>query len=155
YSGARHRLQAGEYLFDQPLTIPEVIAKLTSGTVLLHKLTVPEGFTTEAIAHKWQEDGFGSAEDFMKAASGAMDLVQRFDQNAVSVEGYLFPDTYSFRKHTTARQAIEAMVGRFQQVVGKLKKQRALMSGLSISMTLLFWPLLSRPRPRKLMNGRW
>jgi UPF0755 protein len=122
YSGARHRLQAGEYLFDQPLTIPEVIAKLTSGTVVLHKLTVPEGFTTEAIAHKWQDDGFGSADDFMKAASGATDLVQRFDQSAVSVEGYLFPDTYSFRKHTTARQAIEAMVGGFQQVVGKLQQ---------------------------------
>ena len=122
YSGARHRLQAGEYLFDQPLTIPEVIAKLTNGTVVLHKLTVPEGFTTEAIAHKWQDDGFGSADDFMKAASGAMDLVQRFDQHAVSVEGYLFPETYSFRKHTTARQAIEAMVGRFQQVAGKLQQ---------------------------------
>jgi UPF0755 protein len=122
YSGARHRLQAGEYLFDQPLTIPEVIAKLTSGAVVLHKLTVPEGLTTEAIAHKWQEDGFGSAEDFMKAASGAVDLVQRFDKDAVSVEGYLFPETYSFRKHTPARQAIEAMVGRFQQVVGKLQQ---------------------------------
>lgn len=122
YSGARHRLQAGEYLFDQPLTIPEVIAKLTSGAVVLHRLTVPEGFTTEAIAHKWQEDGFGSADDFMKAASEATGRVQRFDQHAVSIEGYLFPETYSFRKHTTARQAIEAMVGRFQQVVGKLQQ---------------------------------
>ncbi len=122
YSGARHRLQAGEYLFDQPLTIPEVVAKLMSGAVVLHKLTVPEGLTTEAIAHKWQDDGFGSADDFMKAASGAMDLVQRLDQHAVSVEGYLFPETYSFRKHTTARQAIEAMVGRFQQAVGKLQQ---------------------------------
>src|SRR5215467_14483710 len=71
YSGTRHKLQAGEYLFDEPMTIPEVIAKLTSGAVVLHKFTVPEGFTTEAIAHKWQEDGLGSAEDFMKAASGA------------------------------------------------------------------------------------
>jgi peptidoglycan lytic transglycosylase G len=122
YSGARHRLQAGEYLFDQPLTIPEVIAKLTSGAVVLHKLTVPEGFTTDAIAHKWQDEGFGSADDFMNAASGATDLVHQFDERAVSVEGYLFPETYSFRKHTTARQAIEAMIGRFQQVVGKLQQ---------------------------------
>src|SRR6185503_5168819 len=30
YSGNRHKLQAGEYLFDHPMTIPEVIDKLAS-----------------------------------------------------------------------------------------------------------------------------
>jgi UPF0755 protein len=122
YSGTRHKLQAGEYLFDQPMTIPEVFAKLASGAVVLHKFTVPEGFTTEAIAHKWQDDGFGSVEEFRKAASGSTDLVHGFDEHAVSIEGFLFPETYSFRKHTTARQAIEAMIGRFQQVAGKLQQ---------------------------------
>src|SRR3989442_12988938 len=43
YTGTRHRLQAGEYFFDHPQTIPEVVNKLTSGQVYLHKFTVPEG----------------------------------------------------------------------------------------------------------------
>src|SRR5947209_18867481 len=50
YSGTRHKLQAGEYLFDHPMTIPEVIDKLASGSVVLHKFTVPEGLTAQAIA---------------------------------------------------------------------------------------------------------
>jgi UPF0755 protein len=120
YSHSRHKLQAGEYLFDHPMTIPEVVGKIASGTVVQHRFTIPEGFTTEAIAQKWQEDGFGSAEDFLRAAAGAGDLVRRFDSHAVSVEGYLFPETYSFRKHVTAREAIETMVARFQQMAGKL-----------------------------------
>src|SRR5437762_5894643 len=53
--GTRHRLQAGEYLFDHPQTIPEVVNKLVSGQVYLHKFTVPEGLTVEATAQKWQE----------------------------------------------------------------------------------------------------
>ena len=122
YSGARHKLQAGEYSFDRPMTIPEVIGKLVSGAVVLHKFTVPEGLTTEVIAQKWQEEGFGMAEEFSDAAAAAIELVRRFDGHAASVEGYLFPETYSFRKHTTARQAVEAMIARFQQIESKLEQ---------------------------------
>ena len=122
YSGLRNKLQAGEYSFDHPQTIPEVINKLASGSVYLHKFTVPEGLTVEATAQKWQEQGFGSAEDLKKAAADAVALLRQFDEKAVSVEGYLFPETYSFPKHTTARQAIEAMIARFQQVIAKLRQ---------------------------------
>jgi UPF0755 protein len=121
YSGNRNKLQAGEYAFDRPMTIPEVVGRLASGAVVLHKFTIPEGFTVSAIAAKWQDDGFGEADEFSKAANEATDLVRRFDDKAVSVEGYLFPETYSFRKHTTARQAVEGMIARFQQMTDKLQ----------------------------------
>lgn len=122
YSGARHKLQAGEYLFDQPMTIPEVIGKLASGAVVLHKFTVPEGLTAAVVAQKWEEQGFGAAGEFSDAEAAAIDLVHQIDPHAVSVEGYLFPETYLFRKHTTARQAVEAMIARFQQIEAKLRQ---------------------------------
>ena len=122
YSRTRNKLQAGEYQFDRPMTIPEVIDKIASGTVYLHKFTVPEGLTTAAIAQKWQEDGFGTADQFMKAAEDSTELVRRFDVRATSVEGYLFPETYSFSKDTSARQVIETMVARFQQTLGHLQQ---------------------------------
>src|SRR6185369_3520574 len=122
YSGTRNKLQAGEYLFDHPMTIPEVIARLSSGAVYLHKFTVPEGLTNAAIAQKWEEDGFGTQQDFLKAEADALNIVHRFDDKATSVEGYLFPETYSFPRHTTARQAVEAMVASFQQAAGRLQK---------------------------------
>src|SRR5499433_1635162 len=122
YSGNRNKLQAGEYLFYRPMTAPEVIDKIASGSVYLHKFTVPEGLTTAAIAQKWQEDGFGTAEQFMKAAEDSTELVRGFDVRATSVEGYLFPETYSFSKDTSARQVIETMVARFQQTLGHLQQ---------------------------------
>ena len=122
YSGTRNRLQAGEYLFDHPMTIPEVIGKLASGAVYLHKFTVPEGLTAKDIAQKWQEQGFGSAEDFLNAANAAVEVVRRFDDKAQSVEGYLFPETYSFPRRTTARQAVDTMIARFQQMIGRLRQ---------------------------------
>ncbi|HYR86298.1 MAG TPA: endolytic transglycosylase MltG [Terriglobia bacterium] len=134
YSGTRNRLQAGEYLFDRPQTIPEVVNKLATGAVYLHKFTVPEGLTLEGIAQKWQEQGFGKAEEFVAAAGGSVDHVRAFDAEATSVEGYLFPETYSFPSHTTADQVVDAMISRFRQMVDKL--QQAIPSGS--------WPLKLR-----------
>jgi len=121
-SGTRNKLQAGEYSFDRPQTIPEAIHKIANGLVYLHKFAVPEGLTVGATAQKWQEQGFGSAEDFKKAANNAVDLVRQFDGNATSVEGYLFPETYSFPAHTMPRRVIEAMIARFRQMAAKLRQ---------------------------------
>src|SRR5262249_36965701 len=103
YRRNRHKLQAGEYLFDRQMTIPEVIEKIASGAVYLHKFTVPEGFTSLDIARKWEAEGFGPAEEFLKAAEMSVERVHRFDDKATSVEGYLFPETYSFPTHTKAK----------------------------------------------------
>ena len=122
YTHTYNRLQAGEYIFERPVTIPELVNKLTTGAVYLHKFTVPEGLTVKETAQKWQEQGFGKAEDFLRAAAGAVELVKRVDEKATSVEGYLFPETYSFPAHTTEGQAITSMVDRFRQVLDRLQK---------------------------------
>ena len=122
YRGTRNKLQAGEYSFEHPETIPEVVHRLANGLVYLHKFTVPEGLTVDATGQKWEEQGFGLAQEFKKAAANAVDLVRQFDGSAISVEGYLFPETYSFPAHTIPRQAIETMIARFRQVAGKLRQ---------------------------------
>lgn len=123
FKGKRHKLQAGEYQFDRPMTIPEVIDKIASGSVFLHKFTVQEGLTLAVIAQKWHEQGFGTADDFLKAAEGSLDAVRRFDDKATTVEGYLFPETYSFPSRTPATKVVATMIARFDQVAGRLKQQ--------------------------------
>ena len=122
YTGARHKLQAGEYQFDHPMTIPEVLDKMASGAVYLHKFTVPEGLTTVEIARKWQEQGYGTESEFNEAANASLNVVHRFDDKATSVEGYLFPETYSFPRHTSARQVIESMITSYQRAIGRLQQ---------------------------------
>jgi UPF0755 protein len=119
-SGSRGRLQAGEYLFDKPMSVSEVVDKIANGRVYLHKFTVPEGVTVHQTAMKWEEQGFGSAQEFLGAAKNSVSLVRDLDPNAESVEGYLFPETYSFPIRTTPKQAVEAMIARFHEVIAKL-----------------------------------
>ena len=136
-SGQRKGLRAGEYLFDRPVTTREVIEKLAVGAIHLHKFTVPEGLTVNETALKWQEQGFGNAEDFVAAARDSVDLVQEFEGNGSSdksLEGYLYPETYFFAMRTTPRRAIEAMVGRFRAVLKQLEN----------SVPMESWPLNAR-----------
>jgi UPF0755 protein len=121
YSDTRGDLKAGEYLFDHPMTIPEVIGKVVRGSVYLHKFTVPEGLTIETTATKWEEQGFGPASDFVAAARDSTGMIRDLDPKAASVEGYLFPETYFFAKGVAPQTAIRAMVARFRNVVAKLR----------------------------------
>jgi UPF0755 protein len=131
YTGEHGKLQAGEYRFDRPMTIPEVMSKLVKGQVNLHKFTVPEGLTLSEIADEWERQKFGAAREFLAAAESAVDVVRRFDDKATSVEGYLFPETYSFPSRTTAADAVAAMVERFQAVI----------DGLKMDVATVSWPL--------------
>ena len=120
-SGNRKALRAGEYLFDKPVTTRGVLDAMVAGAVFLHKFTIPEGLTVAEVGMEWQKQGFGTAEDFAAAAREAGDLVQDIEGNAGSVEGYLFPETYSFAIHTSPRQAIHAMVQRYRAVMTTLE----------------------------------
>jgi UPF0755 protein len=125
-SGNRKSLKAGEYLFDRAVTTREVIDALVAGAVYLHKFTVPEGLTLKEIAAKWEEQGFGAAEEFITATEESVNLLDfegGVEGSGASVEGYLFPETYSFPIRTTPRQAIEAMVGRYRSVIEQLRNR--------------------------------
>src|SRR5688572_15698572 len=97
-SGNRKALRAGEYRFEQPVTTRGVLDTLVAGAVYLHRFTVPEGLTLNEVAQAWEDQGFGKSEEFLQAAQDSVDLVQDLDGNseATSLEGYLFPETYSF-----------------------------------------------------------
>ena len=116
-SGSARELKAGEYRFDVPLSPRQVIARLVKGDVYLRPITFPEGLTIADMAQSFQNHGFGSAADFVRAASD-VSLVKAIDPEARDLEGYLFPDTYGLPRHASAAQLVSQMVGRFNQVFG-------------------------------------
>jgi UPF0755 protein len=122
FSPYRGRLQAGEYLFDEPMNVEGVFQKLSGGDVRLYTLTIPEGLRVDQIALRWEEAGFGASEDFLNASNAAFANVLEINADAVSIEGYLFPETYSFPREVTAAEAVDAMIRGFQDTVRRLEE---------------------------------
>jgi UPF0755 protein len=113
-------LKAGEYRFDHPATVSEVYDRIRRGDVFTMALTVPEGSNIFDIAARVKAAQLGSEEGFEAAALRNGVLVADLDPGAVSLEGYLFPDTYEFGRRTTPIQMVTAMVKRFRAAAATL-----------------------------------
>ena len=122
-------LQAGEYEFAGTLRPMDVLDKLVRGEVLLHRVTFPEGDTLFEDAQTMERAGLCAAGDFETAARDAAP-VRRFAPEAPDLEGFLFPETYSFPKGLPARRMVEAMAANFEKFL-HLQEAQVGAAGLS------------------------
>jgi UPF0755 protein len=110
----RARLQAGDYLFDRPLSPVEVFDKIRRGEVFFEELRVPEGSNMFDIAALLGNLNSVKPENFLKAASDPR-MILDLDPNAPDLEGYLFPSTYHVTRQTTAAQLCRLMTEQFRK----------------------------------------
>ena len=108
-------LQAGEFRFDRPMTPLEVVEKIARGDVYNRRITFPEGLNIREMARVYEQQGFGKAVAFIEAA-GDPSAIRDIDGAATDLEGYLFPETYSVPRDTTAAKLVGVMVARFRQL---------------------------------------
>lgn len=116
----RGTLKAGEYRFDHPAPVTEVYERIEHGDVFTRSVTVPEGASVFDIAVRLEQAGLGARQEFLDAQAKQAALVADLDPLAKSLEGYLFPDTYSFPRKAGPAQICAVMVRRFRAVAGQL-----------------------------------
>ncbi len=128
--GLQYKIKHGTYRFEGRLSDHEVLQKLVSGDVELVKVTIPEGFNLWQIAERLDALEITDKNQFLKA-SRDRDLLNKLHIDAPSVEGYLFPDTYFFPKHTEAKVVITRMVENMRSHLSSDMLNRAKELGLT------------------------
>lgn len=129
-TGLARSLKAGEYRFDRPMTPVEAIEKIGHGEVYERRVTFPEGLTFAEMARLYEQQGFGKAAAFLVAARDATP-VHNVDPDARDLEGYMFPETYSLRRDSSAAKLVHTMVARFEQLFTSDMQQAAEKLGLT------------------------
>ncbi len=128
-AGFKGKLQAGEYSIPLGLTPPEVIRLLAKGSTRRHHVTIPEGLTVDQIAALFARDGWGRRDRFLALARDGS-FIRGLGIEANHLEGYLFPETYTFLRHETDESVIlRRMVEQFLLVWNRI--QPAEQHGLS------------------------
>ena len=109
WRNATGKIHAGEYLFKDAARPDKILSRLAAGDIRRFQVTIPEGFNLYEIAARLEKTNISSAEAFL-ALCNDREFLNDLDVNATSLEGYLFPETYTYTSSTTPRQQLRAMV---------------------------------------------
>ena len=109
-------IQVGEYELNQSMLPMDILMAITSGKTVLHPVTIPEGYRITEIAELLAEKILVSKDEFIKESRNK-ELINSLNITSDSLEGYLFPETYHFSKHTSEQKIIHAMLDTFKQRV--------------------------------------
>jgi len=113
--GGDREIKAGTYMLHRRTGWSTVLAELRAGKGIVHVVTIPEGFSLFQI-EPLVASKLALPVDSIQAAVRDTALLHRLDIPTPTLEGYLFPDTYTFPVGATARAVVETMVRRFEQV---------------------------------------
>ncbi len=108
------KIQAGQYRFSGELTTGAVLRKLVKGQIVNRAVTIIEGLTLEETAEQLAREGYGRREVFLDLMRSPR-LIASLDPDAPDLEGYLFPETYSFAVGAGEREIVETLVKTFRQ----------------------------------------
>ncbi len=137
------RLQAGEYLFDRPMSLVEATEKLRRGDIHYHKLVIREGLDLDEILQHLTSHGWGSPDRLAELARDPSPIVG-LDPLAQDLEGYLFPDTYHLTSGMNELHVISLMLERFRSSWTKDRRRRAQELGMSLRQVLTLASLIEK-----------
>jgi UPF0755 protein len=128
---SKTRLQAGEYLFDRPMPIDDVINRMGRGEVVKYSVVVPDGLTAEETFQLFWSRGIGGPEGFERALQET-ELLPGLTSGVSDLEGFLFPDTYLVTRSTSARAIVDLMVAQFRKNFTPEMREQAQRLGLTL-----------------------
>lgn len=134
--GLRTRIKAGKYSLRPSLSSQQIADIIADGRTQADRLIIPEGYTIAQIRKAAAKYGIEPAEfDAALAAPHSQAFLNGKPAN-VSLEGYLFPDSYQIDKTTSAAALIDQMLTTFGQRVGPSYEQIFKSQGLTVHQAL-------------------
>jgi UPF0755 protein len=151
------RLQAGEYLFNHPISAHDVFWQIVDGHIFETPFTVREGETIFDIARDLEAGKFMTANEFLKAAENP-ELIHDISPNATTLEGFLYPATYNLPRHPVPIELTAEMVKKFKEEWNRIAStaEIAPSSGLAgevVTLASLVERETPKPEERPLVAG--
>ncbi len=156
-SGLSGTIQAGEYRISPAMAPIQIADILTKGKVTSRTVTIPEGWTVSQIGEYLEKEKVVSGADFVAAASGkySYDFLEGKPES-VSLEGFLFPDTYQVSVTATPESLVKMMLDNFSKRITP-DLRAASNSGLGLYRTITLASIVekeaNKPADRKLVAG--
>ena len=143
--GGGMTLQPGVYDLSPTDSPRRLLRHLTDGDVAKVKVTIPEGFTVEKIARRLKDRGVLQDEAaFLTLVTQNGNTLKASFPPPANLEGYLFPDTYSFPVGAKEKDVAQQMLSLFDRLVAKNKAADLMRSKRSLAQIVTVASLIER-----------
>ncbi len=128
--GKHSKLQAGSYILSPSMSIAEIADKFIAGDVIKDNVTLLEGWDARDIAKYLEGKNIFSKKDFLAALQ--IDFSEDFiilndKPKNISLEGYVFPDTYQISIGETPQDFLENTIANLdKKLIPELRAEIAL-----------------------------
>ena len=129
--GQERQIKSGEYDLSPAQTPVQILAQLVAGHVKTYPVTVAPGLRSDEVARLLEEAEIVSGDAFLRTVS-ASGFARELGLETERLEGYLYPETYRFRRGTPAEEVARRMVEEFHSSWTEQDRQQARQSQLSI-----------------------
>lgn len=112
-------VKPGEYELHNYMSVKDIINTLNEGdSINSIDFTIPEGFTIDEIANKLEMEEICTKDEFINSVVSypLPPYIKESKIKRYNLEGFLFPDTYKFSKHSNPDDLVAKMLERFEEV---------------------------------------
>lgn len=147
------KMQAGDYQLSKAMSTEDIIDKLVSGDTYVETFTftIPEGYEVRQIVDKLTSEGYVDADAFKTVlAEGDFDFafLEGVDRSYL-LEGYLFPDTYTFKKGASETEIVTRMLERFDEIFKAEYYAQAQAMDMSVDQVVTLASIIERETIKK------
>jgi len=129
--GHEKNIPAGRYVLHNALNNRAIINQLVYGVPSLKSITVLEGWTIYQIANELERELKISKKTFLRLCNDQR-VIKLFDLEGNTLEGYLFPDTYTFAEGVDPYLVLTRMVNEFINNITKSMEVQAQEMNMSL-----------------------
>jgi len=145
YTGADRRILPGKYLISGGSSLREVLFILQDASSSLVNFVILPGWRKEEIAEALPTSGLNiSIEEFLAKVNQPINDPDLVGSETLSLEGFLTPGNYSFRRDVTPDDLIAAFVNRFKQTVTAEMQEAYTSRGLTIYQAVILASIIQR-----------
>ncbi|HUD11690.1 MAG TPA: endolytic transglycosylase MltG, partial [Candidatus Saccharimonadia bacterium] len=130
--GLRPSLKAGDYSISPAQSSEQIALEIADGHTISMNLIIPEGYRLAQIQTAAAKLGISNASFAAALASPHAQSFLSSKPAGVSLEGYLFPDSYQIDPTTTAAELVNDMLDNFGRRVGPAYVQAFAAEGLTL-----------------------
>ena len=145
YTGLDRRLQQGTYRLAGPLSAIQVARRITNPHARLVTVRVLPGWRREQIAASLDAGGPLQGADFLAATQRASEYLLPFPvPDDATLEGFLYPATYTLGPEDQAADLVRAMLARFTQEITPALREGFAAQGLTPYQALILASIVQR-----------